>query len=242
MAWKLLHVIGKGGSSTVYKAELDDGQGVVAIKQIDTDTMNKVQIDLITAEVGMMRALSHPNITSYLDTVITSKRIFILMEYAYHGSLRQFYQRQGALQESEVLYCLQDILAGLAYLHDKGFAHRDIKAANCLLFPQQRVKLADFGASKRYESESIVSGLKGTPNWMAPEVTRPGPVAPCPCPCPCGRVPNVFRLLSYSHYTVGLSEYVCAGHFPRNNTTHLPLSPSPFPLPSHLANRLAADR
>eukprot|EP01035_Chromulina_nebulosa_P018706 gene18706-24465_t len=34
------------------------------------------------------------------------------------------------------------------------------------------VKLADFGASKKYESESIVSGLKGTPNWMAPEVIR----------------------------------------------------------------------
>jgi serine/threonine protein kinase len=69
-----------------------------------------------------------------------------------------------------VTYCLAQILSGLFYLHSTGIAHRDIKCANCLLLSCGSVKLADFGASKKYESESIVSGLKGTPHWMAPEV------------------------------------------------------------------------
>jgi serine/threonine protein kinase len=85
--------------------------------------------------------------------------------------VRQFYYKFGRLSEIESAYCLKQILNGLNYLHSNGFAHRDIKCANCLLFDNGVVKLADFGASKRFESESIVSGLKGTPNWMAPEVS-----------------------------------------------------------------------
>lgn len=174
MNWTLVRVIGKGGSSTVYKAELVDppssSSKYVAIKQIDTDAMNSVQIEGIRAEIRMMKDLSHPSIVQYYGMHEQSDRIFIVMEFAMFGSLRQFYQRHGALQEAEAVYCLQQIVQGLNYLHSNGFAHRDVKCANCLLFQEGRVKLADFGASKRYESESIVSGLKGTPNWMAPEV------------------------------------------------------------------------
>ena len=67
------------------------------------------------------------------------------------------------------------ILLGLNYLHDNGIAHRDIKGANVLLSAageDGHCKLADFGASKRVEANSIVSGLKGTPHWMAPEVIK----------------------------------------------------------------------
>lgn len=175
--WTLLHIIGKGGSSIVYKSEPRDDPPTlsgkyVAIKQIDTDAMNKVQVQGIQAEIETMKALCHPNIVKYFSMQELSNRIYIVMEYAAFGSLRQFYQRHGALQAEEVVFCLNQIVQGLAYLHSQGIAHRDIKCANCLLFEGEQVKLADFGASKKYESESIVSGLKGTPNWMAPEVIK----------------------------------------------------------------------
>lgn len=180
--WSLLYLVGKGGSSNVYKAEVKNASNAlvqsqslpeyVAVKQIETEAMNREQVQGIEAEIRMMQSLTHPNIVHYFYAHEQSNRINIVMEYAVYGSLRQFYQREGALSEDETVYCVVEILAGLAYLHAQGFAHRDIKCANCLLFPQNRVKLADFGASKRFESESIVSGLKGTPNWMAPETIR----------------------------------------------------------------------
>lgn len=86
--------------------------------------------------------------------------------------MRHFYSNRGPLSESQITFCLQGIVAGLNYLHENGIAHRDIKCANCLLGSEGVVKLADFGASKRFESDSIVSGLKGTPHWMAPEVIK----------------------------------------------------------------------
>ena len=98
----------------------------------------------------------------------------MILEYADRGSLRQLYQNYGKFSEFEAVYCLKQALLGLKYLHDHGIAHRDIKCANLLLNNKGIIKLADFGSSKRFNSatKSITNGLKGTPNWMAPEVIR----------------------------------------------------------------------
>jgi len=170
--WENLSVVGKGGSSTVYKAVLKSSGRFIAVKQIEIDGLSKDQINGIKGEIETMKCLSHHNILSYLGTQQSPHRVFICLEYADRGSLRQFYQKQGPLSESQISYCLASILSGLNYLHSNGIAHRDIKCANCLLCSDGSVKLADFGASKKFESESIVSGLKGTPHWMAPEVIK----------------------------------------------------------------------
>ncbi len=169
--WENVGVIGKGGSSTVYKSVLKPLGEHIAVKQIDIEGMTKEQIVGIKGEIETMKTLSHNNIVSYIGTQQTSNKIFILLEFAHRGSIRQQYQRSGPLNELQVSYCLRQILLGLHYLHSNGIAHRDIKCANCLISDSGMIKLADFGASKRFESDSIVSGLKGTPHWMAPEVS-----------------------------------------------------------------------
>ena len=168
--WEKVKVVGKGGSSTVYKGRIRSTGLIVAVKQIETDGLSSEQVLGIKAEIETMKCLSHPHILSYLGTQQSSNKVFIFLEYAGRGSLRQYYQRKGMLTERQTIYCTYQILLGLNYLHQNGMAHRDIKCANCLLAKGSVIKLADFGASKKYDSDSIVSGLKGTPNWMAPEV------------------------------------------------------------------------
>lgn len=171
-SWETIKIVGKGGSSTVFKARLTDSGRLVAVKQIETDGMTKEQLLSLKAEIETMKGLSHPNIISFLGFQQASNKFSIVLEYAERGSLRQYYQKKGPLKEIQASNCVRQIVLGLQYLHDNGIAHRDVKCANCLLSKQGGVKLADFGASKRFDSESIVSGLKGTPNWMAPEVIR----------------------------------------------------------------------
>jgi serine/threonine protein kinase len=168
--WDKIKVVGKGGSSTVFKARLRSTGQIVAVKQIETDSLS--QVSGIQAEIDTIKVLNHPNVVTYLGTQRFSNKICIFLEYAGRGSLRQFYQKKGRLQESQVAYCTKQILLGLQYLHSNGIAHRDIKCANCLLAQGNTIKLADFGASKKFDSISVVSGLKGTPHWMAPEVIR----------------------------------------------------------------------
>jgi hypothetical protein len=73
---------------------------------------------------------------------------------------------------------LSQVLEGLAFLHSRGIAHRDIKAANLLLDKHGRVKLADFGVAKQIQQASEAAGdsAKGSPYWMAPEVISLGHV------------------------------------------------------------------
>lgn len=160
--WENVRVVGKGGSSTVYKAALkSDPTRFIAVKQIETDGFFAEQISNIKLEIATIRDLNHPNIISYLGTEQSENKIYILLEYADRGSLRQYYQRKGALRESQAASCTAQILAGLDYLHKKGIAHRDIKCANCLLTASRECKLADFGASKNFLHDSVISGLKG---------------------------------------------------------------------------------
>ena len=104
----------------------------------------------------------------YLGTENRKHTLNIFLEYAPGGSLRQLLQERGTgvpLEEARCARYARQILSGLAYLHLNGIAHRDIKGANVLLSDTyttegHHCKLADFGASKRVEAHSIVSGLK----------------------------------------------------------------------------------
>lgn len=179
--WEKLKVVGKGGSSVVYKGCVkkksndDDNTNkneIIAIKEVSSDGLSDDQIKGFMNEIMTIKDLSHKNIIRYIGAQKEKDRFYIFLDYADRGSLRQFYLRNGALRESQASNTTRQILKGLKYLHNNGIAHRDVKGANVLLCSNGLMKLADFGASKRIGSESIVSGLKGTPQWMAPEVIK----------------------------------------------------------------------
>ncbi len=167
-------VLGRGGFSTVLKGFDTQHQRSVAIKSIDICSMSKDEMSNVEQEIELIKSLQHAHIISFYDSKFTSNYIYMILEYADRGSLRQLYQNYGKFSEFEVVYCMRQALLGLKYLHDHGIAHRDIKCANLLLNNHGIIKLADFGSSKRFNSiaKSITNGLKGTPNWMAPEVIR----------------------------------------------------------------------
>ncbi|KAJ8602178.1 hypothetical protein CTAYLR_003500 [Chrysophaeum taylorii] len=179
--WVLGRVVGRGATGRVYLAQLSDGLPV-ACKVMHTES--EEERGVMMREISMVRRLRHPNIVRYHGMEIDGPRLHLFLEYAHGGSLRQLTKTVGALDRVSTRRFTAQILAGLIYLHSHGIAHRDIKGANVLLAsvasPSQDygslvAKLADFGSSKYVVEATKVaslSGLKGTPHWMAPEVIR----------------------------------------------------------------------
>ena len=110
--------------------------------------------------------------------VETDENVFIIMEYAAGGDLSGQFSKDnesGNLVEHHVKIQFYHIARAVAFLHSKNVCHRDLKLENILLLesgPTCRIKVTDFGLSKKWSSINILETFVGTPNYMAHEVIQ----------------------------------------------------------------------
>eukprot|EP00033_Pygsuia_biforma_P000945 GCRY01001087.1.p1 GENE.GCRY01001087.1~~GCRY01001087.1.p1 ORF type:complete len:1008 (-),score=316.96 GCRY01001087.1:454-3477(-) len=168
--YQLGDLIGKGGFGSVFKALNVLSGEVVAIKQVQADDLSKEHIDSYESEVNLLKMLEHRNIVKYIGCVKTSNHLNIIIEFVENGSLLTMLKKYGKMQESLVRVYMTQVLEGLAYLHEQGVIHRDIKGANILATKDGSVKLADFGVAAQTTGIQKESDVVGTPYWMAPEI------------------------------------------------------------------------
>lgn len=125
-----------------------------------------------------MSLLSHPNILKAHCSFMVGQSLWVIMPFMSCGSLQSIIASNfpEGLEEPCIGIILREILGAVAYLHDQGHLHRDIKAGNILIDCNGDVKLADFGVSASiYESNlasKMLTDVAGTPYWMAPEVVH----------------------------------------------------------------------
>lgn len=166
--------IGRGAHGAVYRAEDRVTGEVVAVKQVKLVDLNDAELREITSEIELLRCLDHPNIVRCKGSEELDKHLHIVLEYCGNGSLRDVLKRFGKVPETLAAVYLRQVVEGLAYLHQQGIIHRDIKAANILTMHDGSVKLADFGSAvkagvEKDAKEAAVDAV-GSPYWMAPEV------------------------------------------------------------------------
>lgn len=166
--YQLKQVIGKGSYGIVYKAVNRKTSEVVAIKEINYS--NSDELDEIMVEIDLLKGIEHVNIIKYFGFMKKMSSLYIILEYAAHGSLKNILatRENHCLTELETRGYIRQTVEGLAYLHDQNIIHRDIKAANLLLDIHNVVKLADFGVSTKANKTAMT--LAGSLNWMAPEI------------------------------------------------------------------------
>lgn len=97
------------------------------------------QEQLFENEIKIHSMLDHRSVIRFIERTGPFQ---FLMEYAGNGNLEAFINSEAA--ENERIKAGLQFLKGLAYLHDLGFAHNDIKPTNILITDENRVKLADF--------------------------------------------------------------------------------------------------
>lgn len=167
--------IGRGGFGAVYRAGRDIGQSVVAIKvmlaRVDADDN---AVDKFKREVSVTAGLTHPNIVKLLDHGANGAVFYFVMEFCDGGSVADVMQKSGGpLPLIQAKPIMLNALTGLAFAHEKGFVHRDLKPQNILLSGQQ-VRVSDFGLSKSFQQAglsgmSMTGGFAGTPYFMPRE-------------------------------------------------------------------------
>ncbi|KAI0317882.1 hypothetical protein OF83DRAFT_1171602 [Amylostereum chailletii] len=161
--------IGIGSFSDVYKGRWREH--TVAIKVLAETTPRKLFIH----EIGIWKALSHPNVVELLGASSASgdPPWFLVSPYYSHGSLVQYLKGVDDLMQVDYLKMMHEIAKGMAYLHEMDVLHGDLKAANVLVDDRLHCVISDFGQS---EMKSEVYRLSrapiphGTLRWQAPEL------------------------------------------------------------------------
>ncbi|XP_016061727.1 PREDICTED: mitogen-activated protein kinase kinase kinase 19 isoform X3 [Miniopterus natalensis] len=178
--WTKGDILGKGAYGTVYCGLTSQGQ-LIAVKQVALDTSDKLATEReyrkLQEEVDLLKALKHVNIVAYLGTCLEKNTVSIFMEFVPGGSISSIINRFGPLPEMVFCKYTEQILQGVAYLHENCVVHRDIKGNNVMLMPTGVIKLIDFGCAKRLAwagfsgtHSDMLKSMHGTPYWMAPEV------------------------------------------------------------------------
>ncbi|XP_036176716.1 mitogen-activated protein kinase kinase kinase 19 isoform X5 [Myotis myotis] len=146
-------------------------------KKIFSENSLKYEEAILWTKVDLLKALKHVNIVAYLGTCLEKNTVSIFMEFVPGGSISSIINRFGPLPEMVFCKYTEQILQGVAYLHENCVVHRDIKGNNVMLMPTGIIKLIDFGCAKRLAwagvngtHSDMLKSMHGTPYWMAPEV------------------------------------------------------------------------
>ena len=165
--------LGEGGMASVYQAHDSKLDRDVAIKLIGIEAATDAKIIMqFEKESRALAKLNHPNIIPILDFGKAPEWLYMVMPLIEGGTLKE---RLGApLPCTEAASLLAPIAKALAYAHEKGIIHRDVKPSNILISGSQTPMLSDFGIAKLLEESETVEmtgtmQAAGTPEYMAPE-------------------------------------------------------------------------
>jgi serine/threonine protein kinase len=142
-----------------------------ALKSIHLSLVDKVYIEELRNEIDVIRRLDHINIIKAYEVYETKTNIFVIMEYLSGGDL---YTRS-PYTEYDAASVICQLCSAICFIHKNGVVHRDIKMENIMFettCPSAKIKVLDFGLSKKYSGRSEVllhGGGSGTVYTMSPE-------------------------------------------------------------------------
>jgi eukaryotic-like serine/threonine-protein kinase len=167
--YRLAELLGVGGMGEVYRAIHPKIQRVVAIKLLKNVSGPLVERSINEARI--QASLQHPNIATLYDFLEWEGQPCLILEYVDGQTLAEHLETRGRFAPTEALTIFQAVVEAVAYLHQHGIIHRDIKANNIKLSSSGTVKLLDFGIAKDGTAPrlTMVGHVIGTLVCLAPE-------------------------------------------------------------------------
>jgi serine/threonine-protein kinase len=171
--YELEELVGTGGMSSVYRAYDRRLERNVALKVLHERLgADDEHVSRFRHEARAVAQLSHPNVVTVIDRGDDDGRRFIVFEYVDGENLRQLLDRTGPLPVRRALEIALAVADGLAYAHEHGVVHRDVKPQNVLLSRDGEIKVTDFGIARSLDAESgltLTGTVLGTSSYLSPE-------------------------------------------------------------------------
>ena len=173
--YRIVRELGRGGMAVVYLARDLRHERDVAVKVVRPEVAALLGRERFLREIAIAAGLNHPNIVALYDSGESDGLLYYVMPFESGLSLRERLTREGPLPVHEAVRIMRDVCEALAYAHQGGIVHRDIKPDNVLL-SGRRALVTDFGVAKAMTEASGAAGADtdagltlGTPTYMAPE-------------------------------------------------------------------------
>jgi eukaryotic-like serine/threonine-protein kinase len=171
--YELEELVGTGGMSSVYRAHDTMLDRKVALKVLHAHyTDDDEYVERFRREARSVAQLSHPNIVTVIDRGEEDGSQFIVFEYIGGDNLKELVSRSGAMPVATAVSLAHQIARALAFAHENGLVHRDVKPQNVLLNGDGRAKVTDFGIARSLDVKhgmTQTGTVLGTSDYIAPE-------------------------------------------------------------------------
>ena len=179
--YEIVEQLGQGGMAVVYKARQPSLDRIVALKVIRSGYSEDPEfLERFRREARAVARLDHPNVVQVYDFEEIDGRAVLAMQLLDGGGLKdriaRFAGEGRLLPPHEVTRVIEQIAAGLAYAHERGVIHRDVKPANVMFTADGRAVVTDFGIARMLGGTQLTAtgvGI-GTPEYMSPEQGQGG--------------------------------------------------------------------
>ena len=171
--------LGKGKFGLVKLGEHKESGRQVAIKIINKEVIEGMELERIKSEIDILKIAKHPNIIKLYDVFENEKYIYIIMEYCAGGDLFNYIEKRDfKIKESRAAEIVHKLCTAVYFLHQYGIIHRDLKPENILMTDitdDADIRLVDFGLGKMIGPGEKCDEPFGTFSYVAPEVLQEKP-------------------------------------------------------------------
>ncbi|MBU1426622.1 MAG: serine/threonine protein kinase [Gammaproteobacteria bacterium] len=172
--YEIVGELGQGAMGVVYKATDPLIDRIVAIKTITLSLAQEEREEYegrFYQEAKAAGRLSHPNIVTIFDVGRSGDIAYIAMEFLQGRELRDILNDEKLLPVDQVLDIVAQVALGLAYAHEHGIIHRDVKPSNIMVLRDGHAKITDFGIARMASAavRTQTGMVLGSPKYMSPE-------------------------------------------------------------------------